>query len=302
MLAIAFLSCLYIVRAHGLSLQLPFSFGGRAPIFNPDVATTLNFELRHVHGLNIERGRSVFRDVPASSSLSFSTLASGSPRRKMRLQSKRIKVHRPRSQHQFHAARQQLRLRPKQNYAQSWRVDWNEDEIDGPDVRDRETLLLLAKMTNDAYLSPGESGWYDLGENWNAVCIISILSDVSWHTIDFRHHRSQSYPFGWEPDADGFRGHIFATPDNSTVVLSIKGTSPKVLGGGPTSKKDKLNDNLLWSCCCARVDWSWTPVCGCYSGSNKCDQDCLEESLQDESLFYSIGTVRTPEIDLETDR
>ena len=27
---------------------------------------------------------------------------------------------------------------------------------------------------------------------------------------------AQSYPFGWEPDADGFRGHIFATPDNSS--------------------------------------------------------------------------------------
>ena len=43
----------------------------------------------------------------------------------------------------------------------------------------------------------------------------------------------QSYPFGWEPDADGFRGHIFATPDNSTVIISVKGTSIMwPIGGG----------------------------------------------------------------------
>lgn len=33
-------------------------------------------------------------------------------------------------------------------------------------------------------------------------------------------------------------------------------------------------------------------VCDCYRGGWKCDQNCLEESLIEESLFYSIGTVR----------
>jgi len=122
-------------------------------------------------------------------------------------------------------------------------------------------------MTSDAYVSPGNSHWYDLGEKWNI-----------------------SYPFGWEPDNDGFRGHVFATDDNSTIVLSIKGTSAGVVGGGgPTSKKDKLNDNLLWSCCCARVDWTWATVCDCYSGPNKCDTNCLEDALIEESLFYPVG-------------
>ena len=93
-------------------------------------------------------------------------------------------------------------------------------------------------------------------------------------------------------DDDGFRGHVFATPDNSTVVLSIKGTSAAFIGGGgPTAKKDKFNDNLLFSCCCARVDWTWTTVCNCYRGGWKCDQDCLEDALVEESLFYPIGTV-----------
>ncbi|EKM58524.1 uncharacterized protein PHACADRAFT_53577, partial [Phanerochaete carnosa HHB-10118-sp] len=146
--------------------------------------------------------------------------------------------------------------------------DWDEDEIEGPDVESRKTLLNLAKMTNNAYLEPGEAEWYDLGGDWNV-----------------------SYPVGWEPDQDGFRGHVFATADNSTIVLSIKGTSSGFIGGGgPTSKKDKFNDNLLFSCCCARIDWTWTTVCDCYRGGWKCDQDCLEQALVDESLFYSVGT------------
>lgn len=109
------------------------------------------------------------------------------------------------------------------------------------------------------------------------------------HTfMEFR----QNMPVGYEPDSDGFRGHVFASPDNGTVVLAIKGTSTGFIGGGgPTTRKDKLNDNLLFSCCCARVDWTWTTVCGCYRGGWKCDQDCVEKALIEDSLFYPIGTV-----------
>ena len=54
-------------------------------------------------------------------------------------------------------------------------------------------------------------------------------------------------PFGWEPDADGLRGHVFVTNNNDTVVVSIKGTSAGAFGGGgPTVGNDKLNDNLLF--------------------------------------------------------
>lgn len=102
----------------------------------------------------------------------------------------------------------------------------------------------------------------------------------------------QSFPFGWDNDEDGFRGHVFASRDNSTVVLSIKGTTLQ----GPTSKKDKLNDNLLFSCCCARVDFSWmfSTVCDCYSWSalhQRCDDTCLSTALIQDSLFYSTGVV-----------
>lgn len=77
--------------------------------------------------------------------------------------------------------------------------------------------------------------------------------------------------------------------ENSTVVLSIKGTTLN----GPTSKKDKFNDNLLFSCCCALVDFSWvfSTVCNCWSSHWRCDNTCLSEALIQDSLFYNVGVV-----------
>ena len=100
----------------------------------------------------------------------------------------------------------------------------------------------------------------------------------------------QSFPFGWEDSANGFRGHLFMSLDNSTIVLAIKGTTVQ----GATSKKDKFNDNLLFSCCCAWVDitWVFATVCNCFSLDWKCDNKCLTNALVKDSLFYSVGVVR----------
>ncbi|KAH9928370.1 alpha/beta-hydrolase [Fomitopsis serialis] len=234
-----------------LALFLPWIHDDLKPV-SPK---TLNFQLRHYHAVSSE-AKVVFHDARPSQSLV-------APPPEYALRSRTIKTRRPVSLSAFAEARTR-----SIRFAQSALLDWDEDEVLGPDVESRETLLELAKMTNNAYLEPGETGWYELGGGWNV-----------------------SYPVGWEPDADGFRGHVFATPDNSTVVLSIKGTSAGYVGGGgPTSKKDKFNDNLLFSCCCAHVDWTWTTVCDCYRGGWKCEQNCLEQSLIEESLFYSIGT------------
>ena len=77
--------------------------------------------------------------------------------------------------------------------------------------------------------------------------------------------------------------------DNSTIVLAIKGTTLY----GPTSKKDKFNDNLLFSCCCAMVDitWVFATVCKCFSLDWTCDNTCMTKALVKESLFYSVGVV-----------
>jgi len=49
----------------------------------------------------------------------------------------------------------------------------------------------------------------------------------------------------------------------------------------------------LFSCCCARVDFSWIfrTVCDCYSRNWRCDDPCLSKALIQDSLFYSIGVV-----------
>ncbi|KAF7985701.1 hypothetical protein HWV62_2276 [Athelia sp. TMB] len=181
---------------------------------------TLSFELRHVHAVS-SAARVVLADVPTAQIQSR-----GYGEASYEVQTRAVKSFRPPSFEAYSEARMRFIGRD-----QSHALGWEEDEIIGPNVESRETLLVLAKMTNNAYVEPEDDAWYDLGGNWTV-----------------------SYPIGWEPENDGFRGHVFATPDNSTIVISIKGTSAGFLGGGgPTQKNDKRNDNLLFSCCCASV-------------------------------------------------
>ena len=129
------------------------------------------------------------------------------------------------------------------------------------------------------------------GGSWTQCglpCVVFFDSSAYRIILDLD-HGSQSFPIGWENPIDGFRGHVFVNPDNTTVVLSVKGTTIN----GPTSKADKLNDNLMFSCCCARVDITWVfrTVCDCYAKHQRCDNTCLSNSLIKDSLFYNIGIV-----------
>ncbi|KAG9318547.1 alpha beta-hydrolase [Chiua virens] len=174
-------------------------------------------------------------------------------------------VYRPTS----YEALQHFRSR-SMHQAQSEPIEWIETQVLGPDVTDRHTLAQLARMAANAYQLPWKDNWYELDPSWNI---------------------NASFPFGWEDDEDGFRGFVFRARDNATIVLSIKGTTLQ----GPTSKKDKLNDNLLFSCCCARVDFSWvfSTVCDCFDWTGlyrRCDDPCLTAALVKDSLFYSTGS------------
>ena len=64
---------------------------------------------------------------------------------------------------------------------------------------------------------------------------------------------------------------------------------------GSTTKRDKLNDNILFSCCCARVDYAWrfNTVCDCCTSSWECSHTCIESALDNEELYYHIGVVST---------
>ncbi|KAJ1030386.1 hypothetical protein NDA16_001295 [Ustilago loliicola] len=148
--------------------------------------------------------------------------------------------------------------------ASSTELDWEDVDVEAPDVTDRTTVLAFAKMAASAYKNDtsdwdGEGGF------------------------------DPTNSFGWE--GDGIRGHIFATHDNDTIVVALKGTSNAFLGGGDTARRDKMNDNLLFSCCCARVSWSWSTVCNCYQGhGDSCGQTCLERALIEKSLYYPAIT------------
>lgn len=159
-------------------------------------------------------------------------------------------------------------------------LEWDpEAEILVPDVNDRDTLVTLALVSSNAYVRLPENDedkknldWIDVGDPWNPD------------------EENPDLNFGWLDD--GLRGHVFTSNRSSTVIIGYKGTSGAGLpGGGPeeTSKNDKDNDNLLFSCCCARVSYLWTTVCDCYEKTYTCNQDCLEKELLREDRYYQAA-------------
>ncbi|ANB15208.1 triglyceride lipase ATG15 [Sugiyamaella lignohabitans] len=144
--------------------------------------------------------------------------------------------------------------------------DWIDHEVPVPDVQDRDTIITLAYMASDAYVDiPHTGDWTNVSDPWN---------------------NDSSLGLGWQED--GVRGHVFTNVDSSIVVISIKGTSAAIFdSGGDTAPNDKINDNLLFSCCCARISYLWNTVCDCYTGdSYTCNQECLEEQLYSEDRYY----------------
>ena len=77
---------------------------------------------------------------------------------------------------------------------------WTVDEVAGPNVTDKETVLSFARMAANAYITDDDgTEWEDVGRGFN-----------------YTEH------FGWLND--GLRGHIFADSENKTVVIAMKGT------------------------------------------------------------------------------
>lgn len=156
-------------------------------------------------------------------------------------------------------------------------LQWNDEEdISIPDVNDKDTLVSLALMSSNAYVRLPKTekekkklDWTDVGGPW----------EVNDEDPDIN--------FGWLEE--GLRGHVFATNDSKTVVIAIKGTSGASFPGGDsedTTLNDKINDNLLFLCCCARVSYLWTTVCDCYEKAYTCNQDCLELELVRQDRYY----------------
>ncbi|KAK4553539.1 putative lipase atg15 [Recurvomyces mirabilis] len=140
---------------------------------------------------------------------------------------------------------------------------WTIDEISGPNITDKKSVLNMAKMASNAYEKDESSpGWKDVKGGFN-------------YTDNF----------GWQQD--GLRGHIFADEKNGTIVIGLKGTSPAVFDGADTTGNDKLNDNLFGSCCCGQGgSWQWKQVCDCMTDTYTCNSTCLVKSLREKSHYY----------------
>ncbi|KAL8797898.1 MAG: hypothetical protein Q9182_007140 [Xanthomendoza sp. 2 TL-2023] len=144
---------------------------------------------------------------------------------------------------------------------------WTIDEVAGPNLTDKETVVSLALMAANAYTeNPNTGEWEDVNAGFN-----------------------QSESFGWE--GDGLRGHIFADEGNKTIVVALKGTTPAVFDGAGSTTKDKINDNLFFSCCCAQGGhFLWKQVCDCSTSAFTCNSTCLTKTLRRENHYYQAAT------------
>ncbi|KAF1991113.1 alpha/beta-hydrolase, partial [Aulographum hederae CBS 113979] len=142
---------------------------------------------------------------------------------------------------------------------------WTEDEVDGPDITDKETVLSLARIASNAYfLDPNTPGWEDVGGGFN-------------YTDDF----------GWEKD--GLRGHVFADTNNKTVIIGLKGTTVSFFDS-PSKKRDRENDNLFFGCCCGQGgSFEWFKVCDCQTEAYTCNNTCVSQAVREKSHYYRAG-------------
>ncbi|KAL1976863.1 hypothetical protein VTN31DRAFT_3145 [Thermomyces dupontii] len=141
--------------------------------------------------------------------------------------------------------------------------EWSLDEVVGPNVEDKNTVLSLAQMAANDYIK----------EPWSE----------EWQIISGPFNYSSS--FGWQDD--GLRGHIYADENNSTVIISIKGTSAALFDGAETTTNDKLNDNLYFSCCCGQGgSFLVKQACDCATGTYTGNLTCIVEEMLAENRYY----------------
>ncbi|KAJ5787512.1 Lipase class 3 [Penicillium paradoxum] len=189
--------------------------------------------------------------VPSESSL----LASSNPLTIQRLADRRLSV-----------IQGHLATARSEGFAASSPLEWVMDTLQGPNITDKQTVLTFAQMTANDYIQEPGTG--------------------EWHTIHGQFNYSGS--FGWQKD--GLRGHIYSDKANSTVVISLKGTSPALFDGAGTTTNDKINDNLFFSCCCGQGgSYLWRQSCDCQTATYTANLTCIVESMTDENRYYQAA-------------
>ncbi|TPX62793.1 hypothetical protein SpCBS45565_g06930 [Spizellomyces sp. 'palustris'] len=143
-------------------------------------------------------------------------------------------------------------------------VHVKEKPIRIPDHTDPETVLSLGLMTHDAYLEPDDKGWVDI-PGWNQTV-------------------------RWKGEGKSLASYVFLDEDEEVLVIVLKGTTLATpVGGGPSSNEDKYNDNIMFSCCCAKAGWGWKPICDCPTGKNECDMKCLIQNSNFDGSYYNLA-------------
>ncbi|KAK3077733.1 hypothetical protein LTS18_009460 [Coniosporium uncinatum] len=228
-----------------------------------------NFKLKHVFHHGTYQYPEMHRrlDVPESVSLSviededLPHIHSAAPELRIRSQSMKIERLADRSPARINALLDSGRMMGQAVSLQ--KSDWTIDDVNGPNITDKETVLSMARIAANAYVTEPHSGdWVDIGHGFN-------------YTEDF----------GWE--SDGLRGHIFVDTENKTAIIGVKGTSPAVFDGSETTTNDKVNDNLFFSCCCAQGgQFLWHQVCDCRTSTYTCNSTCLVTALNKKNRYY----------------
>ncbi|RVX74353.1 hypothetical protein B0A52_01478 [Exophiala mesophila] len=141
--------------------------------------------------------------------------------------------------------------------------EWTTITVPGPAIDDKDTVVNLAKMCNDAYVqAPSQPDWLNTTMGFN-----------------------RSDTFGWK--GNGLRGHVFTDKTQETVIIAFKGTSIDPRDGW--SSNDRFNDNLLFSCCCATQrppPWLYPSVCNCRNQTYQCNSTCLTEEILQPDRYY----------------
>ncbi|KAJ3056341.1 putative lipase atg15 [Rhizophlyctis rosea] len=133
-----------------------------------------------------------------------------------------------------------------------------------PDHTDPETVLTLGRMTFNSYIDPEDKTWIDI---------------PGWDTTD---------RFGWV--GKGIRGYVFTDDESEQMIIVLKGTTLATpVGGGPTAPEDKFNDNMMFSCCCAKAGWSWRPICDCPKSGSECSLSCLIRESNFDHSYYNLA-------------
>lgn len=172
-----------LVTLTSLAIHLPNFSNCRAETPADVHGPYLHLELRHRHAVT-PHARVIFADIPTAHIYSHKD-----GRSPYQVKTRRITTYRPPSFDVYTQAR-----RRSMRHAESQALQWDEEEIVGPDVESRETLLELAKMTNNAYVEPEDPYWYDLEGKWSEVrrnavritlSLLYYISDFSFTSVRY---------------------------------------------------------------------------------------------------------------------